>query len=232
MTLRRHVTDDAVVVEFDDSAAPADVRQFVSERDLFAITRLAPLLVGGLDWLYHREEIPVCLEVRDVDWASEVAELFAGTIVSVRVSARFALKLPAPLLIRPMPAADPLTAASCVAQCEELLESRRRRRGLATQVRARLIRDPGDVPSMATVADELCCTERTLHRRLAAENTSYRTLLDEVRETLALALLDTGLTVEETARHLGYSETPAFTRAFVRWRGDRPSMHRRKTPPW
>ncbi len=83
---------------------------------------------------------------------------------------------------------------------------------------------------MAAIADELCITERTLHRRLAAERTSYRALVDEVRVTLALAMLESGLTVEETARQLGYSETAAFSRAFTRWVGTPPSKHRVRGP--
>jgi AraC-like DNA-binding protein len=95
-------------------------------------------------------------------------------------------------------------------------------------VRTRLIRDPGQLPSMAQIAREFCITERTLHRRLAAEHTSYRALVDEVGVTLASALLESGLTVEETARQLGYSETAAFTRAFIRWAGEPPSKRRRR----
>ena len=230
LTLRHHPTDDRVVVEFDDSAAPADVRPFVVARDMFAITKIAPLLIGDRTWLYRDDDVTIDVEVRGVGLASTVAWLVAGTIVSIRDSTRFAITVPAVLLTYPMPAADPLTAASCVAQCEDLLESRRRRRGLAARVRARLIRDPGDMPAMTQIADEFSCTERTLYRRLAAENTSYRALVDEVRETLALALLDSGLTVAETARRLGYSETAAFTRAFVRWRAELPSGRRHRIP--
>lgn len=81
---------------------------------------------------------------------------------------------------------------------------------------------------MSTVAKELCVTERTLHRRLAAEGTSYRALLDEVRATLAAEMLDAGFSVEQTAQRLGYSETSAFTHAHVRWNGQPPSRRRRQ----
>ena len=40
-------------------------------------------------------------------------------------------------------------------------------------------------------------------------------------------LLNSGLTVEETARRLGYSETAAFTRAHARWNGQPPSRRKR-----
>jgi len=91
------------------------------------------------------------------------------------------------------------------------------------------VRNPSQMPPMATVAREYAVAERTLHRRLAAANTSYRALVDEIRETLAVELLGNNLTVEEVARHLGYSETAAFTHAFTRWRGHPPS-HQHRTP--
>ncbi len=81
----------------------------------------------------------------------------------------------------------------------------------ASEIHGDVLALPLDVTSPA-IAHEFCMTERTLHRRLAAEHTSYRALVDEVGGTLASALLESGLTVEETARQLGYSETAAFTR--------------------
>ncbi|SIM66750.1 transcriptional regulator [Mycobacteroides abscessus subsp. abscessus] len=76
---------------------------------------------------------------------------------------------------------------------------------------------------MGQVAASLHIGERTLHRRLAREGTSYRALLDEVRETLARELLRNGLSVREVSDRLGYSEPAAFTHAYTRWRGMPPS---------
>lgn len=193
------------------------------ERDLFALTSMVPLLIGQLS-----SDTPVKVELPGIDFPAGRLE-FPGLTIELDVSAtRSAITLPFELLELPMPAADTAAAEACAQQCEELLQTRRRRRGIAAQVRSRLVRDPGVLPSMAVIADELCITERTLHRRLLAEHTSYRALVDEVRVTLAVAMLESGLTVEETARQLGYSETAAFSRAFIRWAGTPPSKHRRR----
>ncbi|WP_407689310.1 helix-turn-helix domain-containing protein [Mycobacterium sp. HUMS_1102779] len=56
-------------------------------------------------------------------------------------------------------------------------------------------------------------------------------MLDEVRATLAAELLNSGLSVEETARRLGYSETAAFTRAHTRWNGCPPRRRRSGQAP-
>jgi AraC-like DNA-binding protein len=221
LRLTRHDTDAGAVIEFDNTQMPADVREFMLERDLFALINMVPLLVGQLD-----SDAAVQVELPGIDLPEDRLGFSSLTIEIDTSSTRSAVTVPAEVLTLAMPAADAATAAVCVQQCADLLEARRQRRGTAAQVRARLVRDPGGWPSMAVIADELCITERTLHRRLSAERTSYRALVDEVRVTLASALLESGLTVEEAARQLGYSETAAFTRAFSRWTGRPPSKHR------
>jgi AraC-like DNA-binding protein len=211
------------VIEFDNSRLPADVREFMLERDMYAITNLAPLLIGQLD-----ADVVLTVEVPGFALPLERLEFARLTIEIDTSSARTAITVPTEVLRLAMPAADAATAQACVQQCEDLLQARRQRRGMAARVRTRLIRDPGQLPAMSAIAREFCITERTMHRRLAAERTSYRALVDEVRVSLASALLESGLTVEETARQLGYSETAAFTRAFIRMRGEPPSKFRRR----
>ncbi|MGB3893793.1 AraC family transcriptional regulator [Mycolicibacter sinensis] len=221
LRITRCDTAAGAVIEFDDSQVPADVREFMLERDLFAVINLAPLLIGQLE-----SPTPLKVELPGIEIPTDRL-VFPGLVIEIdTTSTRSAIMIPNEVLGQAMPAADAATAQLCVQQCEDLLEARRQRRGIAALVRTRLVRDPGQLPSMADIAAELCIAERTLHRRLAAERTSYRALVDEVRATLAAALLESGLTVEETARQLGYSETAAFTRAFIRWTGTPPSRHR------
>lgn len=223
LRLTRHDTVAGAVIEFDNSRVPADVQEFMLERDMYAITNLAPLLIGKLD-----SDVVLTVELPGFELPLDRLE-FPGLTIEIDTSAnRTAVVIPTDVLRLAMPAADAITAQGCVQQCEDLLQARRQRRGMAALVRTRLIRDPGQLPSMAVIAREFCITERTMHRRLAAEHTSYRALVDEVGVTLASALLESGLTVEETARQLGYSETAAFTRAFIRWTGQPPSKRRRR----
>lgn len=225
LRITRSDTAAGAVLEFDDSQVPADVREFMLERDLFALINMAPLLIGQLE-----SDVALQVELPGIEVPLERLD-FPGLVIEIDTSStRSAITIPNEMLQQAMPAADAATAQVCVQQCEELLEARRQRRGMAALVRTRLVRDPGRLPSMAAIADELCITERTLHRRLAAEHTSYRALVDEVRMTLAAALLESGLSVQETARQLGYSETAAFTRAFTRWTGTPPSRHRAQLP--
>lgn len=215
------VTDTEAVIAFDDAQLPADVRQFLVERDFAMLLRILPLLIGS-----SAPPVTFRLELADLQLPADLVEV-ENLSITVEKTSRNAVIIPADLVTRPMPAADPQTAAICIRQCEELLNRRRTRRGVSAAVRMRMIQDSARIPSMATVARELCITERTLHRRLAAEGTSYRALLDEVRATLAAELLDSGLTVEQTAHRLGYTETAAFTHAHTRWNGHPPSRRKR-----
>ncbi|MBO0853890.1 MAG: AraC family transcriptional regulator, partial [Nocardia sp.] len=117
----------------------------------------------------------------------------------------------------PLPQANEQTAAVALQHCRELLDRRRARTGVAGQVRNILIEQMPSPPDAATIARVLHLSERTLRHQLAREGTSYRALLDEIRERLAEELLLTQhLPVAEIAHRLGYAEVSSFSQAFRR----------------
>src|SRR5207244_184756 len=124
---------------------------------------------------------------------------------------------------QPLPQADERTARLCEAQCSELLRRRRARPRVAERVRQHLLRlgAPGG-RSMEAVAAELAMAPRTLHRHLAAEDTTFRRLLGEVREDLAEEMLAYQMTVDEVAERRGYDETSSFAHAFTHGNGNAP----------
>ena len=63
---------------------------------------------------------------------------------------------------------------------------------------------------------------RTLRRQLADEGVSFRTIVLQTNEQLAEELLKRGLTVEQVADRIGYSEASSFVHAFTRWKGVAP----------
>jgi AraC-like DNA-binding protein len=104
----------------------------------------------------------------------------------------------------------------------------RRDREIARAVREVLAR------SLATPLEEtaraLGLSERTLHRRLQEEGTSFRDVKDGLRREIALARLErSDASVAEIAAELGYSEPSAFFRAFQGWTGVAPSAHRKRS---
>ena len=77
------------------------------------------------------------------------------------------------------------------------------------------------------LAARLEVSVRTLNRTLAAEGTSYRRLLDQLRLDIAgRHLEDDRVSVAEVAFLLGFSELSAFHRAFKRWTGCTPTAFR------
>ncbi len=77
----------------------------------------------------------------------------------------------------------------------------------------------------AAVAARLAMSERTLQRRLHAEGTSLREVVSDVRIDLAQQLLRAGgMTVEQVAARLRFSDTATFRRAFKRRTGTTPGL--------
>ncbi|WP_158684628.1 AraC family transcriptional regulator [Pseudoalteromonas sp. T1lg48] len=81
--------------------------------------------------------------------------------------------------------------------------------------------------SCKSMAQRLSMSEKTLQRRLSAEGTSYRTVLDTLRQEKSCALLrESTLSLSEIAYLCGYSELSAFHHAFKRWFAVSPSQYR------
>lgn len=208
-------------VIYDDSEIPEDVRAFFVERELAKMLTLAPVIVGPRTGFHIETSF-------DGERASALRQ--AAPRANVRSGGtRHLIGFSKALLDDRMPQADPVMAQAMQAQCAELLEKRRRRRGIAAHVRARILAQLNDPPGMEQIARQLNVEARTLRRKLIAEGTSYRELTDEVRSTIADELLGDGhLTVQEVASRLGYHDAAAFSRAFKRWTGDRPGRIGRK----
>lgn len=115
-------------------------------------------------------------------------------------------------LERPPPAADPALAAQLEGELRAL--GARQGRGPAQRVGeliAALL--PGGDCTVERVARELGVDRRTVHRRLAAEGTSFSRLLDETRRTLVAPHLErSARPLEAVAELLGFSSLSAFSR--------------------
>ena len=80
------------------------------------------------------------------------------------------------------------------------------------------------------MADLLHMSPRSLQRKLEAQQQTYRNLLDQTRQELALQYIqDTRLSIGEMTYLLGFSEASNFTRAFKRWTGQSPREYRKAT---
>ena len=83
--------------------------------------------------------------------------------------------------------------------------------------------------SKQRVAVQLCMSPSALQQKLAQLNTNFQELMNQVRESLALAYMEQArVSITEMSFLLGFSDTSSFTRAFRRWTGKSPTDYRRE----
>ena len=121
---------------------------------------------------------------------------------------------------RPLASADPELMHAIDHQANALLASRSGHNEFIDRVRecsATMLRDGSS--SLADVAQLLAMTPRTLQRRLAEHDTSFREVLDKLRCELHSRLSAQAVCSQEIAFRLGYADMGSFRRAQRRWSG-------------
>jgi AraC-like DNA-binding protein len=114
------------------------------------------------------------------------------------------------------------------AQLKELPASRNDADSLISKVRHTIrLQLQGRRASLDVVAQKMFMSVRTLQRKLNQADTSYQTLLDEVRREVAFSLLRSStIDVSEITFLLGYEEVNSFNRAFRGWANTSPALWR------
>jgi len=139
------------------------------------------------------------------------------------------MRFDASLLNLKLKYADPETERICEEQCRQLLEHLGITGDIVDRVRQIIYESPCDRRDVDAVASKLCMSSRTLRRHLTNANTSFRSVLNEVRQALAIDYLcRTDLSVDEISFLLGYSETSNFRHAFKQWTGESPTGYRKQ----
>lgn len=78
------------------------------------------------------------------------------------------------------------------------------------------------------IARSLGFSTRKLQLSLQNEGTSYKSLLQNIRESLSKKYIDEGYTIEEISFMLGFKDHSAFRKAFKEWFGYTPKEYRQK----
>lgn len=203
----------------DDESIPDDVRFFVLNRDAAALRTIRREIVSAepiVQRMCVREPRPADADALNRFWGVEL-EFGASCNMCVFDST---------YLDTPLPQANEQTVRWCEAQCREIVARRRGGRGLAAGVREKLLAGPPYFPDMETTARQLGMTARTLRRRLAAEGTSFRKLVDDLRLTLAKDFLQSGgMSATQIAERLGYADASSLFHAFKRLTGGTPRSY-------
>jgi AraC-like DNA-binding protein len=181
------------------------------------------------DWFGVRADaLTICFPHQAPEKLAEYERTFAPA--QLKFSAPFAgFVFDQSLLDLPLPSADANLHAVLVPVADQTLGQLSRAKTVTSDVR-RIIQERLQLgaPEIADVASELAMSMRTLARRLEAEGTTFRDIVDDVRRTLAVEHVgsrDVGFS--ELAYRLGFSHVAAFHRAFRRWTGQTPLTYRR-----
>lgn len=123
----------------------------------------------------------------------------------------------------PLIMADPMTARLAREQCKRELNAVMKNSSFSRLVGELAFDEALGFCTLEEVADKLHMSPRTLQRQLAQEDKSFSTVVDELRQRKATAMLkQKELSLESIAEKLGYTDTANFTRAFKRWTGVTP----------
>jgi AraC-like DNA-binding protein len=96
--------------------------------------------------------------------------------------------------------------------------------------RCALLARPGAVPGLAEIAASQHVSPRTLIRRLKQGNTSYQSILDDVRKTVSRDFLrNSSMSVARISWRLGFQDPSNFSRAFRNWYGMSPQQYRKQS---
>jgi AraC-like DNA-binding protein len=137
------------------------------------------------------------------------------------------LLIPTDQLSLPYTMGDSIALERARNECERILGSIDGTADTTVRVRSFMNRNRSRLPSLSEVATALHMSCRTLRRQLAAEGTSFSSLLDQERRERAILLLHSRrLPLKKIAGSLGYANVANFSRAFFRWTGRKPSEHR------
>jgi AraC-like DNA-binding protein len=167
--------------------------------------------------LEYRVEFPY----PEPDYSAEYRELFGDDLFFSCREGR--ISIPEQWLEAKLPSSNPALLALYEQECRRLLADLQEGGTLTEQTLQLLRKLEGHYPQMPQVADMLNVSPRTYRRRLAAEDTSFQQLLDQVRTEHATHYLQaTRLPLASIAFMVGFNDVSNFRRAFMKWTGYSP----------
>ncbi len=216
---------DTIELHFKEPALAQGIGRLLVERDMAAAAMLTRQ-VAGTDFQLRR------MSLKALSGRAGAVPAGLQDILGARPdfkATEYVLAYDRAYMERPLPQADPATAALCERMCGKLMDQRRMDVGCTAMVRHQLAATPpGMLPSLHYIAGLLGTSERTLKRRLQQEGTSFRQLSEEAQAAASARLVgDAQRSLTEVAERMGYADLSAFSQAFKRWHGVSPNSFRR-----
>lgn len=188
-----------------------------------------------LGWISHLEQVcqeKIEIELLQIEFPEpSYADAFSKILsCPIEFSAEHnRIRLSQKTLARLNPQYCPSTWHALLHICEEQLAIKTRSYSLVEQV-SQLIAPSlkNGEPSIEHIAQKLHIPTWTLRRKLAAQGTQFRQLVNQTRFDLASSYIrDTDLTFSEITWLLGFSSPETFQRAFKRWAKKTPGEYRK-----
>lgn len=219
ITLSHQVEDDQARLLFAEVLPLEDIARPVLEAVVLSIKLVLDDITMGASNIER-----VTFSFERPEYAALACDMF-GCKVEYGQSQTALLAAPE-ILALPLKLADPVAFREAARICQGELDRIAANESMSARVRRVLLENQGGFPSLPVTARLFRMTPRTLHRRLAAEGSSYRDQLESVRHSLAVQHLSSShFTIEEIAYRLGYTDLANFRRAFKRWEGMAPSAY-------
>jgi AraC-like DNA-binding protein len=219
----RCIAGDAIGTSFHYVGVSRHLDQHQIEFWMTALVRICRQLTG-----LHVLPSRVRLTHRRA-WSEELAS-FLGDNIELGATADD-IAFPERIRHAPVVSADLHLNKLLRSYCEEALSQKRRDRGsFRSRVENAIVPLlPHGKAQAGEVARQLGVGQRTLARRLVAEEVSFSEVLENLRSDLANRYLaDPELAVSQIAWLLGYRDVGAFSHAFKRWVGKTPGQARRE----
>jgi AraC-like DNA-binding protein len=198
--------------------------------DFHQIEFFAALLVRLCRQFCNRRVSPSCIKLthRRAAVPTEVKAFFGCDVMFGNDVDQVVYEEPVAGLV--LTNADPYLNLLLLKYCDEALSARSRSvKSWRTTVENAIVPLlPHGEPGIAAISQGLGVSPRTLARRLAAEGSSFRDVLEGLRSDLAKRYLrEPDLPISEIAWLLGYAQPSAFHHACKRWWDRSPKQMRR-----
>jgi AraC-like DNA-binding protein len=222
MHITTYYQDNKFVVQFNEKSPLNDLRVIIIDAVLVAVKSAIDQIMPSL-----KKDLTLCFPYarhKNVPYGS----LSECTLLFNEASA--SIQFPQNIMDKPVPLANLAAYMEAEMLCAKELTSLSHETTYKSRIKQKLLESTEQFPAQTVIASWFNMTSRTLHRRLVIEGTSYREILEEVKQSLAITYLSNStMTIKEVSYFLGYDDVRNFSRAFRRWEGMSPAKYRQKS---
>ena len=177
-----------------------------------------------LTWAHNQTPIAVHLRHERPNYSDAYAKMFDCPVLFSQAENAMLIELSA--LDLPLPQGNEVSLNEICKRLDLELAKLEPLRSYHEQVADLLQLDMTNGPlNLPQTARRLGVSPRSLRRCLAAEETSFRQILEQMRQQLCDKLLSENVPLLKIANQLGYSQQSAFNRAFKQWYGTTPKSY-------